>query len=96
MLGFYVTYDLRYIVEMFSDLPLTLGTRHRYSYYKQEIALFTLYLPSDPTLPGDRTSQITRRGMLAGRIRTNVNSKTKKSILKTTTKLLKQHHEGKG
>ncbi|XP_077318964.1 ciliogenesis and planar polarity effector 1 isoform X2 [Lithobates pipiens] len=47
----------------------------------------------DPTLPGDRTSQITRRGMLTGRIRTNVNSKTKKSILKTTTKLLKQHHQ---
>ncbi|PIO36917.1 hypothetical protein AB205_0041680 [Aquarana catesbeiana] len=47
----------------------------------------------DPTLPGDRISQITRRGMLTGRNRTNVNSKTKKSILKTTTKQLKQHHQ---
>ncbi|XP_018423756.1 PREDICTED: uncharacterized protein LOC108796743 [Nanorana parkeri] len=41
----------------------------------------------DPTLPGDRISQITRRGMLSRRNRTDINSKTTKPILKTTTKL---------
>nr|DBA23673.1 TPA: hypothetical protein GDO54_014565 [Pyxicephalus adspersus] len=49
----------------------------------------------DPTLPGDRISQITRRGMLSGRNRTDINCKTPKPILKTTKKLHKPLHQGK-
>ncbi|KAM5192359.1 ciliogenesis and planar polarity effector 1 [Mantella aurantiaca] len=49
----------------------------------------------DPTLPGDRMSQITRRGMLTARNRGNVNSKATKPILKTTTKLFKPRHQDK-
>ncbi|XP_075040335.1 ciliogenesis and planar polarity effector 1 isoform X2 [Mixophyes fleayi] len=51
----------------------------------------------DPSLPGDRMSQITRRGMLAGRNRTNVPSKSTKQILKTSARPLtspRQDHKG--
>ncbi|XP_073537849.1 ciliogenesis and planar polarity effector 1 isoform X2 [Phyllobates terribilis] len=40
----------------------------------------------DPSLPGDRLSQITRRGMLAARNRLNVHSKNTKPILKAAAK----------
>ncbi|XP_063817208.1 ciliogenesis and planar polarity effector 1 isoform X2 [Pseudophryne corroboree] len=47
---------------------------------------YTVRRKYDPSLPGDRLSQITRRGMLAGRNRTNIQSKTPKPILKTTAR----------
>ncbi|KAM4052260.1 ciliogenesis and planar polarity effector 1 isoform 2-T2 [Anomaloglossus baeobatrachus] len=40
----------------------------------------------DPSLPGDRLSQITRRGMLAARNRLNVHSKNTKPVLKAAAK----------
>ncbi|KAM3940810.1 ciliogenesis and planar polarity effector 1 isoform 2-T2 [Leptodactylus fuscus] len=47
---------------------------------------YSVHRQYDPTLPGDRLSQITRRGMLTARNRLNVQSKNTKPILKSTTK----------
>ncbi|XP_075698185.1 ciliogenesis and planar polarity effector 1 isoform X2 [Rhinoderma darwinii] len=47
---------------------------------------YSVHRKYDPSLPGDRLSQITRRGMLAARNRLNAHGKPTKPILKVTSK----------
>ncbi|XP_056402329.1 ciliogenesis and planar polarity effector 1 isoform X2 [Hyla sarda] len=47
---------------------------------------YSVHRKYDPSLPGDRLSQITRRGMLPTRSRINVQNKNTKPVLKATAK----------
>ncbi|XP_077136521.1 ciliogenesis and planar polarity effector 1 [Ranitomeya variabilis] len=58
---------------------------------------YSVHRRHDPSLPGDRLSQITRRGMLAARNRLNVHSKNTKPILKAAAKQMsRQDKSSKG